>query len=284
MSAAIRPWPTGAWWATPPARGRGGRSAHPASAPRGQPFEVGAGRRHRRPLHRRPGGRAALPFTLRPGESATKEILYTPTEAGVLRGRFEIGADRFPDDDSFLFVLHVVPQLKVLLVNGYPAADPFENEALYVRTALATPSDRDRDQTANAAAPARTLGPSTEFLRSLDVREITENQLNAEALRETGVVILMNCGGLNGEQYQLLREFVRAGGGLLIFPGDKVNPESYSRQFFPVPGQPGESLAGGDFGAPEGDLTKRDSFVRLASIDFAHPGAWRSSTIPTTTT
>ncbi len=73
---------------------------------------------------------ARIPLPVQPGESASKEIIYTPTEPGVIRGRFEIAADRFPDDDSFLFVLHVVPQLKVLLVNGYPSADPFENEAL----------------------------------------------------------------------------------------------------------------------------------------------------------
>jgi hypothetical protein len=108
-------------------------------------------------------------------------------------------------------------------------------------------------------------------VRSLDVREIPEGQLGSESLREIGVAILMNCGGLNGDQYQWLREFVRAGGGLLILPGDKVNAEAYSRQFFPVPGQPGESLAATTLSAPEGDPSKPESFVRLASIDFAHP-------------
>jgi len=212
---------------------------------------------------------ARIPLSVRPGESASKEIIYTPTEAGVIRGRFEIAADRFPDDDNFLFVLHVVPQLKVLLVNGYPAADPFENEALYVRTALAATAEGDRDQA--GTLPAKLLGPGPEFVRSLDVREIPEGQLSTESLHETGVVILLNCGGLGKEQYQSLREFVRAGGGLLIFPGDKVNAESYSRQFFPVPGQPGETLTAATLGSPQGDLANHESFVRLTSIDFAHP-------------
>ncbi len=213
---------------------------------------------------------ARIPLSVRPGESASKEIIYTPTEAGVIRGRFEIGADRFPDDDSFLFVLHVVPQLKVLLVNGYPAADPFENEALYVRAALAATADGDRDQ-AGTRPPAKSLGPGPEFVRSLDVREIPEGQLTAESPREAGVVILLNCGELGAEQCQWLREFVRAGGGLLIFPGDKVNAESYSRQFFPVPGQPGETLTAATLGSPQGDLANHETFVRLTSIDFAHP-------------
>jgi hypothetical protein len=211
---------------------------------------------------------ARVPFTLRPGETAGKEIIYTPTEAGTLRGRFEIGADQFPDDDSFLFVLDVVPQLKVILVNGYPAADPFENESLYLRTALGATGDRDQPETNPSAL---NLGPSPEFVSSLDVREIPEWQVNPESLRDAGAVILMNCGGLNGDQYQSLREYVRGGGGLLIFPGDRVNAEGYSRQFFPVPGQPGESLAAVVLGPPEGDPSNRQTLLRLASVDFSHP-------------
>ena len=213
---------------------------------------------------------ARIPLPVQPGESASKEIIYTPTEPGVIRGRFEIAADRFPDDDSFLFVLHVVPQLKVLLVNGYPSADPFENEALYARAALSSTTDGDRDQ-AGARPPAKALGPSPEFVKSLDVREIAEGQLNPDSLREIGVVILLNCGQLGKEQYLTLREFVRSGGGLLIFPGDKVNADSYSRQFFPVPGQQGETLTAATLGSPQGDRDKQETFLRLTSIDFAHP-------------
>jgi len=211
---------------------------------------------------------ARVPFSLRPGEAATKEIIYTPSEPGVLRGRFEIPPDHFPDDDSFLFALHVVPQVKVLLVNGYPAADPFENEGLYVRTALssAVEFDQPADRSGTGA-----LGPSQEFVRSLEVRELTEGQLDGESLRDTGVVLLLNCGGLNEAQYQLLREFVRLGGGLVIFPGDRVNADAYNGQFFPVPRQSGESLTATSLGAPEGDPSRRDAMVRFASIDYAHP-------------
>ncbi len=112
---------------------------------------------------------ARVPFSLRPGEAATKEIIYTPSEPGVLRGRFEIPADHFPDDDSFLFALNVVPQVKVLLVNGYPAADPFENEALYVRTALFSAVDLDQPAERSARglwARARSLCGRSQCARS----------------------------------------------------------------------------------------------------------------------
>ena len=53
-------------------------------------------------------GRKSL--TLKPGETATAPFLYVPNEPGVHRGHFEISADRFPDDDAFLFTLLVEPR------------------------------------------------------------------------------------------------------------------------------------------------------------------------------
>lgn len=207
---------------------------------------------------------ARLALALKPGETVTKEVIYTPTEAGVLRGRFEIGPDRFPDDDSFLFTLPVAEQVRVVLVNGHPAADPFENEALYLRTALTAGAGDEK-------AVPKTLGVSQEFVKSLDVRELTEDKVNAETLRDAEVVVLANCGGLNDAQFKALRDFVAAGGGLLVFPGDKVNPDVYNKQFFPVPGPQKETLTAATLGPVEGDPAKRATFERLASVDYAHP-------------
>ena len=82
---------------------------------------------------------------------------------------------------------------------------------------------------------------------------MTEDKVNAEALRDAEVVILANCGGLNEAQFKALRDFVAAGGGLLIFPGDKVNPDAYNKQFFPVPGPQKEALTAATLGPAEGD-------------------------------
>ncbi len=210
---------------------------------------------------------ARLPMTLKPGETASKEVIYTPTEPGDLRGRFEIASDRFPDDDTFLFTLPVSTQVHVLLVNGHPAADPFENETLYLRTALTAASEDDSP--VSASAPK--LGPSREFVKSLDLREVTEDKINVDSLREIEVVILANCGSLNEGQFKALRDFVSAGGGLLVFPGDKVNPDVYDKQFFPSPGPQNEVLTAATLGPPEGDPAKREAAVRLSSVDYAHP-------------
>ena len=208
---------------------------------------------------------ARTSFTLKPGGSATRDIVYVPREPGPLRGRFEIPTDAFPDDDAFLFALSVVPQLKVLLVNGFPSPDRFENETLYLQTAL---SSTAADET---SAEVAELLPNQEFLRSLEVREITEPELNAESLLDAKVVVLANCGGLNGDQFELLRQYVAHGGGMLVLPGDKVNPEIYNTQFFAVPGPQGERLTPALLGAAVGDAERADAFERFARVDFAHP-------------
>jgi hypothetical protein len=224
---------------------------------------------------------------LKPGESATRDVVYTPREPGVERCRFEISGDPFPDDDAFLFTLSVVPAIKILVVNGAPSKDPLESEALFLMTALQ--SQPERSPAAATVQPAPDLGPGAEFVRSLDVQEITEQQLNPAVLDGTSAVMLGNTGALNAQQFTMLRDFVIAGGGLVIWPGDKVNPEVYTKQFFPSPlaaaGQKPKARATPRTGAnaavdplvdvklaaAAGDLNKVDEFEKLAPPDYAHP-------------
>jgi hypothetical protein len=170
---------------------------------------------------------------LKPNEATSQEIIYTPRTPGVQRGRFEISADAFPDDDTFMFTLHVVPAMKIVVVNGFSSPDPFQSESLFVMNALRTEPE---GQLPNS--PVAGLGPSSDFIRSLDVHEISEAALTAAALDGASVVVLANTGGLNVQQCTWLREFTAGGGGLLIFPGDKVSHETYSKQLLAAPAGP----------------------------------------------
>jgi hypothetical protein len=211
---------------------------------------------------------ARAQLVLKPGETVVRKMVYVSAEPGVHRGRFEIASktpDRFPDDNRYLFTLTVSPRLRVVVVNGNPAADPLDTESLYLRAALTTTPEGSEEK----KPPAGGLAP--EFLQSLEVQEVTEPGLNPEVLRDASVVVLANCGGLNGGHFDWLRQFVAAGGGLVIFPGDRVNPDVYNTQLFPVPGPQDERLTGVTLKPPEGDPEKVETFERLAVIDFAHP-------------
>ncbi len=203
-------------------------------------------------------------LTIEPGATGETEFIFTPTEAGELRGRFEIPEDRFKADDTFLFSLNVAPQIRVLLVNGYPSPQPLDDEGLYLQTAMVA-TDSEDEESDPVLADERLL------VHSLVVQEITQDKLNKETLSDVEVVILANCGAMNPEQFKLLREFVAGGGGLLIFPGDKVNQDTYTQQFFPAPETPDQAFVAATLAPPEGDPNKSDTSYRLGAIDFAHP-------------
>lgn len=210
-------------------------------------------------------------LSLKPGETSEAEVIYTPNRPGIQRGRYEISPDQFSEDDTFLFTLDVSPQVEVLLVNGHPAAETLDNEGLYLRTAM-TAADTEPGESISVDDESKPdIEVDHQFVRSLDVQDIPESNLNAETLREAHVVILANCGALKPAQMNLLCDFVYGGGGLLILPGDKVNPDVYNKQFFPATTRPDEQLVAAQLGPVQGDLEQAGEFHQLGAIDFGHP-------------
>jgi hypothetical protein len=229
-------------------------------------------------------------LSLKPGETANAPFLFVPNEPGTLRGRFEITADRFPADDSFLFTLTVEPQVRVIIANGNLAAskDPFENEVLYLQTAFtvtdpepsdepvqATTKGENKKASKSAKTPPRDASLTTEadrrFAKSLEVVTIAENQISAERLKGASVVILANCGHLNDQQCGHLRDHVASGGGLLILPGDQVNHDQYNKKLLAIPGTTDQFISAAQLLPAEGNPDKPETFERFAAIDFAHP-------------
>jgi hypothetical protein len=211
---------------------------------------------------------ARAPITMKSGQALVKPIVYTPGEPGLRKGRFEITgktSDGFPDDDRFLFTLDVQPRVKVVLINGNANDDALLDEARYIHTALTSKAEPAEKEAKKPGEPG-----TREIQRSLDVVEMPQIGLAADTLRDASVVVLANCGTLNEQQYGWLRAFVRDGGGLLIFPGDKVVGPNYNTHFFPVPGPQGQRLTDAILKPPSGDPDKVETFAAL-DIDVGHP-------------
>jgi hypothetical protein len=205
-------------------------------------------------------------LVVKPGSAETRTIVYTPTEAGIKRSRFEVSPrtpDVFPDDDRFDFVLSVQPKMTVLLVSDLPEDDKLD-EGRYVRVALTSKSTPPVEE-------KKPVGPTLrEIQQAIDVRPIAQPALTAQALKEASVVILTNCGALSDDQFNLLRNFVAEGGGLLILPGDRVTDVAYNTRFFPVPGPQNERLTDARLLPATGDPEKVETFTGL-EFDFGHP-------------
>ena len=106
---------------------------------------------------------------------------------------------------------------------------------------------------------------------SLSIMEIAEADLDAATLRNVDVIVLANCGKLTVQQMGWLHGYAADGGGLLVFPGERVNPDVYNKQLFLIPGPLNGRLTAARLEAAEGDPAKVETFERLAVIDFAHP-------------
>jgi hypothetical protein len=213
-------------------------------------------------------------LTIKPGSTEVRTIWYTPTEAGLKRGRFEIvpkTPDGFPDDDRFEFTLNVEPRVKVLLVSGHGSEAPLMDEALYLETALtskAEPAAKEEKKKPGVPAPADRA--VREIRQALQVQTVPQPALTPALLNDASVVVLANCGALSDPQFEALRSFVRGGGGLAIFPGDRVTDVSYNTRLFPVPGPQGERLTDARLLPPTGDPENADTYSGL-EFDTAHP-------------
>ncbi|MCH2126500.1 MAG: VWA domain-containing protein [Pirellulaceae bacterium] len=211
-------------------------------------------------------------MTLKPGETGEAEVVFVPSVAGILRGRYQIEADRFVQDDEYLFTLAVAPRLQVLLVNGRLSPEPMQNAATYLRTAMiATETNPEEVAGLEATDAGAAMESENEFARSLDVIDVAEGGLTIDMLSEADVVVLANCGTLNSNHFNWLCDFVAEGGGLLVFPGDRVNQDVYGQQLLNAPTRPDEMLVAATLQAAEGDIQDATGFQQLGAIDFAHP-------------
>jgi len=140
---------------------------------------------------------------------ASKQLLHRFGEPGLHHGAFVLEADALPEDDRRPFAVHVAPPIRVLAVNGDPRTPPPEDELFHLEAALAPgPTGGGRVRATLVGVP---------LLQGVD-------------LARFDLVVLANVAGLSPELVGRLRDYVLAGGGLLLSAGDNVDPDRYNRE------------------------------------------------------
>jgi hypothetical protein len=158
--------------------------------------------------------RPAVPVGLiDPGATRDVALEVTFADVGPHVLALAIGpVDSLRLDDVRRHVLFVKDALNMLLVNGAPAVDPYQEEVFLLRNALAPP------------------GPLSSGLR---VEVIEPTELAATALNDYDAVLLCNVPPPNAAAARVLETYVRAGGGLGIFLGSEVGePAEYNRALY----------------------------------------------------
>jgi hypothetical protein len=129
-------------------------------------------------------------------------------QPGSHAGQITLKKEGLAGNTTVNFVLDAQDKLKVLVVDGDPQTSLAQSESFFLTRALNPAGDKD----------------SSLFLPTV----IISDGLDAASLDGYQVVILCNVAAISDSVLAKLQAFLRQGGGLLIFAGDRVQPENYN--------------------------------------------------------
>jgi len=191
--------------------------------------------------------------TLAPGQESQVLFSHTFAEAGSHYVEVTTAADSLKADNTFVKSLQVWDEVPVLLVDGAPSPEALEGEAAFLALAL------------------QPFGSAGGDLNDLITSQLVDpGGLNENSLKGKRVVVLANVTELHGGAVGALSKFVADGGGLIIFPGDRVKLDWYNRELF----RGGEGLMPQEFvglagGASAGAREARET--KIVNQNFSHP-------------
>ena len=108
-------------------------------------------------------------------------------------------------------------KVPILIVNGDPNDEPFKGETDFLEIAL---------------QPFRT-GGARGMEDLLETRVVKAAEFSTKSIGEARVVLMANVSHLKLGQLDDLQTYVKDGGGLLIFGGDKIDSKWYNEQLLP---------------------------------------------------
>ncbi|HEV8114324.1 MAG TPA: BatA domain-containing protein [Planctomycetota bacterium] len=190
-------------------------------------------------------GRAEAVFT----------VAFKDSGEHVLEARLE--GDRLAADDTRFEVVTVPPPLRVLLVDGAPAAAIEEDEIGYLRAALAPPVDDGGVGSLSASHPFDPREASPEALSTGEVR-----------LEDADVIWLANVESLAPGVVDKLERVVAGGAALIVSLGDRVTPEAYDARLWRADGS---GLLPAEILRRTAVPSRREGYFRVASFDAQCP-------------
>jgi hypothetical protein len=174
------------------------------------------------------------------GGEANVQFSYRFNSPGEHTVEMRAEDDRLKMDDSRWLVVPVREEIRVLCVAGH------EGAAKYVADAL-NPN----------AQPQSAIKPTV----------VSDGQLAEMELAEFDCIFMCNVAQLAATEGQRLTRYVEAGGGIVFFLGDRIDPASYNAL---APSHPGNEPAQPLLPARVGDLVSDPQFG-IVPLDYRHP-------------
>lgn len=173
-----------------------------------------------------------------PLPSMTATVAPEEMPAGSISGRIRLSDDDFNIDNTWYFAAQVEQPMRILVVNGSPAEQWFDDEAHWF----------------NLAVQGLDASP-------FELRSVPESAFASVDLQGQDVLVLLNTGALNNRQIGLTEDFVNEGGALWLVPGDRVEPQWFNSAF--------GDLAGVTLQQPV--YMPGNDYRLMADINWRHP-------------
>ena len=154
-----------------------------------------------------------------PGKRSTDASVSLGPAPGATAG------DGLAIDDRRWVRASLRDEVRVLLVDGDPRTVRHDDEVFYAEAAL-RPGDREDSGTSVRVITAEELAGIDPHAR--------RGAVPAISLDDFDVVVLANVPALPPERVAILASWVRAGGGILVAPGDRVDPQAYDKTMLPL--------------------------------------------------
>ena len=198
-----------------------------------------------------------------PGQTESVSLFALLDKAGTSTLSARIDKDALPLDNARYAVVDVGSSVSVLCVDGSPSTEPFQGATDFLVAALIPD---EREISANAVPPLR-------------VDRVRADDLQIGKLSSYDIVMLANVPEIVREQAFALGDFVRRGKGLVVFLGDKTNPDMMNDRMRDAAGN---SLLAAKLLRPDAAKAKKEQPLSLAPKIPDHPVTRVFRTMPQT--
>jgi len=184
---------------------------------------------------------------LPPGSTKSISLFAKLMTEGFHSVHARIPADRLRADDQRSLVVRAIKDVRVLLIDGDSGSEPRDSETYFLRNALVpVPSEMQAEY----------------FIKATTV---TPPDLGSVRVDDFDALILANVSDLSENMLRNIEQYLRRGGGLMVFPGAKSNPNFHNEQLF----RRFQFLPAG-LGTPRGEADQDEKYFTLQDKDYQH--------------
>ncbi len=181
---------------------------------------------------------------IEPGQSKAVSLFGRLKNDGYYAVTASIATDRVPADDSRTIVVRGTKRVKALLVDGDIGREPRDAETFFLKAVFG----------ASGSPPL------------IEATSSDPGSMSSENLDDYDAVILANVPDISPNTVDALEAYVRKGGGLIIFTGDRVRKSFYNDDL-----SARHNLLPATLGDPKGDEKAQTRTATISDTALDHP-------------